>query len=423
MNDTAWQPRIAFTEQMGRDTVMRGSYGRYARPAPTSYLEFNTVQQNLPAFISSFLSFGYNSPFHETHADVANNYDISIEHHFPGTDMAVKFTPYLRNTQNQIQYLSLNAQGVVDGLNVGQQTSQGFEFAFTKGNFARDGIALQWAVTTTNSKIKYGDFPNGRNLVDLLNDNVQLYNSYTSACATGSASLCGISGNTHAMPFFNAGAIANPYYNLAPQPLFDRNGSYTTYDQIPAPFNNALGFAVPFQTSLVVNYKHGPFAVTPSLTYSSGASYGSPLVWPGYDPASCTGVISGTTADPQTCSNYIFIPDKYTNQFDNLGAFKEPSRLTGNLSFSYDVNPHVSATLTFANLVDACYQRGHPWDSSTTCIYAQLPSNLLAPAGNFSNSPPIQLAYPYGSWYNNIEIGQEGQKAPPQAVLEIHIKI
>jgi len=436
VTDNVWEPRIAFSENVSPYTVVRGSYGRYARPAPTSYLEFNTFQQNLPSFIGSFLAFGYNSPFHETHADIANNYDISLEQQIAHTDMAFKITPFLRQTTNQIQYLSLNAQGVVDGLNVGAQRSQGVEFTFTKGNFARNGWAAQLSATYTNSTIKYNNFPNGVNLVDLLNTTVQLYNSFTSACAAGNAKMCGINGSTKAVACFDgstAGApdptctsalpIANPYFNLKPQPLFDRNGSYTTYDQIPAPFNNAIGFATPFQSSLVLNYKHGRFNVTPSILYSTQGKFGSPLVWPGYDPSSCAGVTAGTAANTQTCSAFMFIPDKYSGKFDNLGEFAQPQRVTANIAFGYDVSANIHATVTVANLVDQCFQHHYAWDSSTTCMYAQLASNLLAPAGNFVANPPVQLAYPYGNWYNNIEIGQTGQKSPLQATFEVQFKI
>ncbi|MBV8223058.1 MAG: hypothetical protein JO293_06820, partial [Candidatus Eremiobacteraeota bacterium] len=177
------------------------------------------------------------------------------------------------------------------------------------------------------------------------------------------------------------------------------------------------------ESSLVLNYRHGSWAITPNFTWSTQGNYGSPLVWPGYDPATCASVTAGNTADPTTYSGFIFIPDKYSGHFDNLGAFAQPSRLTMGVQLEYDVNPHVTTTLTFANLVDTCYQRKMPWDSSTTCMYAQLASNLLAPAGNFTNTPPIQLAYPYGNWYNNIEIGQEGQKLPLEATLQVSFKL
>ncbi|HZV80411.1 MAG TPA: TonB-dependent receptor [Candidatus Binatus sp.] len=435
--DVEWEPRIAFTQALSANTVIRGSYGRYSRPAPTSYTEFNTVQQNLPAFISSFLPFGYNSPFHQIHADVANNYDLSLEQQIPHTDMSFKVTPFWRSTQNQIQYLSLNAQGVVDGLNVGQQTSKGVEFTFNKGNFAANGFALLLTATYTNSTIRYNDFSNGRNVIDLMNEYIQQYNSFTSACAAATPSLngpCGLQGSGLAHACFlpgsttpddacGVGSIANPYFGQALQPLFDRNGSYTTYDQIPAPFNNAIGFATPFETTLVLNYKHDKWTITPNLTYSTQGKYGSPLVWPGYDPTTCTGTTVGNAADTTTCGNFLFIPDKFTGHFDNLGAFAQPQRLTAGLQVGYEVNPHMSALLTFANLVDTCYQHHQPWDNGSTCMYAQLASNLLAPAGNFVANPPIQLAFPYGNWYNNLEIGQEGQKLPVQATLQVTFKL
>jgi hypothetical protein len=435
--DVVWEPRIAFTQALSANTVIRGSYGRYSRPAPTSYSQFNTIQQDLPTFISGFLSFGFNSPFHLMHPDVSNNFDVSIEQQIPHTDMSFKVTPFLRSTQNQIQYVSLNAQGVVDGLNVGQQTSKGVEFTFNKGNFATNGFALLLTATYTNSSIKYNDFSNGRNVIDLMNDYIQNYNAYTSACATAAPSLtgpCGLEGNSLAHPCFLPssttaddlclpGSIANPYFSQAPQSLFDRNGSYTTYDQIPAPFNNAIGFATPFETTLILNYKHDRWSITPNFTYSTQGKYGSPLVWPGYDPTTCASTTAGNTADPTTCGGFIFTPDKFTGKFDNLGQFNQPQRLTMGLQAEYDFSSHISTTLTFANLIDTCYQHRMPWDNGTTCMYAQLASNLLAPAGNFVASPPIQLAFPYGNWYNNLEIGQEGQKLPIEATLQVTFKM
>jgi TonB dependent receptor len=427
-SETVPQPRLSFAYTLNPDTVIRGSYGRYARPAPTSYLEFNVVQQDLPSFLSQFVNLGYNSPFHDIHADTSNNYDFSLEQHIRGTDIAYKLTPFYRNTQGQLQYLAWNAQGVLAGVNAGKQRSYGIEFAFNKGDFAKDGLALRAAVTFTRSRVKYGNFPNGVNIVDLLNTYVQTYNSYTAACASPSASaaLCGNFGGANAQPSFtnNGVTTVNPYFNQPLQTPFDRNGEYTTYDLIPAPFNAALGFETPVSTSLILNYKHQKFNFSPSFTYTSGSVYGSPLVWPGYDPASCGNLApNGVTTGPQSCSNFIFIPDKYTGVFDNLGAFKEPSRLTASVSLGYEVSSRIKSTLSFTNLIDHCYQRGRPWDSPTTCVYGQLASNLLAPAGNFVNNPPVQLAYPYGSWYNDSEIGQIGQKSPPQAVLELEFKL
>jgi carboxypeptidase family protein len=428
ISQTVPQPRFGVTDELNSDNVIRASYGRYARPAPTSYQEFNTFQQDLPSFLATFVPNGWNTPVHNLYSDTSINTDLSWEHHFKGTPLAMKLTPFLRTTQGQIQYSALNAQGVVAGVNAGKQVSDGLELALDNGAFDHDGFSWALSATFTRSKIQYGPYPSGLNVIDLLNEQIQMYNSYTSACAgVGSSSnprsLCGVNFNTTTQSQ-NANAIepngiVNPYFNAKPQPLLDPHAWYTTYDEIPSPFSNAIGFETPFQASLVLNWKRGPLTITPNFIFSTQGKYGSPLVWPGYDPQSCTG--SGV-ANPQNCSNYIFIPDKYTGVFDNLGAFAQPNRLTANVSIAYEFGPHLSATLTAANLIDHCYQRNVPWQNGPTCEYAQLQSNLLPPAGNFVRNPPIQLAYPYGSWYNNLEIAQMGQRNPIEAVLEFEVK-
>jgi carboxypeptidase family protein/TonB-dependent receptor-like protein len=423
LSETLWEPRFGATYQLNPDVVLRLTYGRYPRPAATSYQEYNTIQQDSPTFIGQFLNLGYNTPIHYLHADVANNYDLSIEQHLHGTDVSYKLTPFYRSTQGQIQFLSLNAQGVLAAVNAGQQTSKGIEFAINKGNVANDGWAFQLGMTYLNSTIKYGSFPNGGNVIDLLNEYIEQYNSFTSACAgagPGNAqSPCGIYGNTNAHP--SIAGVVNPYYSQPIQPLFDRNGSYTTYSVIPAPFNNANGFATPFSSTFIANYKHKTWSVSPTFTFADGESYGSPLVWPGYDPTTCAP--GATTNNATSCTNFIFTPDKYTGHFDGLGAFMQPPRLTMSLSATWQPTDRMGITATATNLIDHCWQRGFPWDSSTTCIYAQLASNLLAPAGNFVSNPPTQLLYPYGSWYNNTEIGQTGQKLPTQLSVEMNFKL
>jgi len=427
ISETVPQPRFGFTYELNPDNVIRASYGRYARPAPTSYQEFNTVQQDLPSsFLATFVPNGWNTPVHNIFSDTSNNYDLSWEHHFQGTTMAMKVTPFLRTTQGQLQFSALNAQGVVAGVNAGKQVSDGIEFAINKGAFDRDGFAWAVSATYTRSKIQYGPYPSGLNVIDLLNENIQQYNSYTAACAGASqssdpSSLCGIYGNANALAVESNG-IGNPYFNAKAQPLLDPHAAYTTYDEIPSPFSNAIGFETPFQMSVILNWKNGPLTITPNFLYSTQGKYGSPLIWPGYDPNSCTGVVSGTKADTTTCAGSIFIPDKYTGVFDNLGAFQQPNRLTANLSIGYTFNSHFSATLTGANLIDHCYQRNVPWANGPTCQYAQLQSNLLPGAGNFTTNPPPQLKYPYGSWYNNLEIAQMGQRNPVEAILEFQFK-
>jgi Carboxypeptidase regulatory-like domain/TonB dependent receptor len=440
---TAIQPRLSGTYTINRDTVLRASYGRYAAPAPTSYQQYNVVQQDLPTFIGQFLPYGFNTPFHESRPSYSNNYDFSLEKQIHGTDIAFKLTPFYRSTQDQLANIPIGTQGVLDGLNVGRQRNYGVEFQIRKGDFDRQGFAALLSYTFTRSRVTYNNFGNsGRNEIDNLNDYIRNYNAYTKSCSSSqNTALCGTTtSGALASPCYvyvagsggvadptctvtaQGSPIANPYYNDPAQPLMDRTGEYTPYDILPAPFQGANGYETPDVATLVLNYKIKRLSITPSATYSSGSFYGSPLTYPGYDPTTCTAVTSGTTADTTTC-NYIFIPDKYSGHFDTFGSYREPTRLTTNLQFSYETGPKVKFTLTMTGLMDQCYQRHEPWDSGSTCVYAQLASNLLAPAGNFVSNPPIQLAYPYGSWYNNSQTGFVGQKIPFNAFLSADIRL
>jgi len=436
---TAIQPRLSGTYTIDRDTVLRASYGRYAAPAPTSYQQYNVVQQDLPSFIGQFLPYGFNTPFHQSRPSYSNNYDFSLEKQLHDTDIAFKLTPFYRSTQDQLANIPIGTQGVLDGLNVGRQRNYGVEFEIRKSDFDRQGFAALLSYTFTRSRVTYNNFgDSGRNEIDNLNDYIRNYNAYTQTCGNNqTTALCGTTtSGAVASPCYAGGladpactatangpAIANPYYSQPAQPLMDRNGEYTPYDILPAPFQGANGYETPDVATLVLNYKIKRFAITPSATYSSGSFYGSPLTYPGYDPTTCAGVTTGTTANTQTCAGYIFIPDKYSGHFDTFGSYREPTRLTTNLQFTYETGPKVKFTLTMTGLMDQCYQRHEPWDTGSTCVYAQLASNLLAPAGNFVSNPPIQLAYPYGSWYNNSQTGFVGQKLPFNAFLSADIRL
>ena len=439
----AAEPRLSFTYTLDRDTVVRGSYGRYAAPTPTSYQQYNVVQQDLPTFDGQFLPYGFSTPYHPSQPSYSNNYDLSLEKHLRGTDVSFKLTPFYRSTQDQLANIPIGTQGVLDGLNVGTQRNYGVEFQVRKGEFDRNGFAGLLSYTFTRSRVRYNDFGlGGRNEIDNLNDYIRNYNAYTSACAGQSnTKLCGTTstGVTASPCYLNlptgsvadptcvangmTPAIANPYYNMPAQPLMDRTGEYTPYDILPTPFQGANGYETPHVVTMVLNYKHDKFSVTPSLTFSSGSFYGSPLVYPGYDPLTCSGTTAGTAADTTTCSNFLFIPDKFSGKFDSFGAFREPTRLTTNLQLAYQASHAVTFTLAMTGITDTCYQRHEPWDSTSTCVYAQLASNLLAPAGNFVADPPIQLKYPYGSWYNNSQTGFVGQKLPFSAFLSADIRL
>jgi hypothetical protein len=429
---SAVEPRAGTTYTINPDTVLRASYGRYAQQPGTSYQLFNTTAQNEPGFISQFLPYGYDSPYHQTTPSYSDSYDFSLEKHLHGTDYSFKLTPFYRSTQDELQSVPIGSQGVLDGINTGTGRNYGVEFEFSKGDFGRQGLSYQLAYTYTNSKIKFGNFASGNNFIDNLNSYVQQYNSFTSACKTGNPTLCGSYGSTNAVPTFTNTnpttglpvVVTNPYYNTPAQPLFDRSAEYTPYDILPSPFQGANGYVVPNLLTGVVNYRRGKLSLTPSATLSSGSFYGSPLTWPGYDPTSCVG---GAATLQQSCSGMLFIPDVYTGKFDNQGAFKEPARLTVNFQTAYEFTPKVRAVLTLTGLIDHCYQRGYAWDNAATCVYAQLPSNGLAPVGNFLQGTgipvPPQLAYPYSSWYNNSQTGYVGQRIPFAAFLNLEVKL
>jgi Carboxypeptidase regulatory-like domain/TonB dependent receptor/TonB-dependent Receptor Plug Domain len=418
------QPRLSFTYSVDPETVIRGSYGKYARAEGSSYYQYDTLQQNLPSFLAQFYRYGYHTPDHDISPDTSNNLDLSLERRVKGTELSYKLTPFYRNTQNQLQFQTINAvEGIYAGLNVGQQQSYGVELSTQYGNFAEDGFSALAAYTHTQSSIRF-DPINGVSVLDALNQQIELYNSYTAGCAAVTRrspnwAACGsgaFSGNAlQRLPYQpaspqEASTIPNPYYHDPLQPLLDTSAQYAPYDLIPSPFSGANGYEVPDVATLVLNYRRSKLAITPSLRFDDGSNYGSPLVWPGYVPQSCTAPPPRTPRTPgATCNGRlpngqsigaIFLPDPYTGKFDDLGAFVQPSELSVDLQTSYQLSPNVTLTVEAVNLYNRCFQRGYPWDNSLTCEYSDLPSEILAPSGNFIKNPPLQLRYPYGTYFN-----------------------
>ncbi|HLI95402.1 MAG TPA: TonB-dependent receptor [Candidatus Baltobacteraceae bacterium] len=458
---TVFQPRVAFTWDLDPWTVIRGSYGRYARPAATSYQQYNTWQQDLASFISQFYAFGYTTPDHAVFPDTADNFDLSLEKQLKGTQMSFKITPFYRRTHNQLQYLAINPlQGTLAGLNIGTQENSGVEFSFQDGDFNRNGLSMMLSYTYMNSRVKYAPVSNGASVIDTLNTYIQQYNSYTQSCdvaknpaagrpGTNAYAQCGTAvwGGQNAsasLPNANGVSIENPYYTGTAQPLLDRNAWYAPYDVIPSAFNAANGFETPNTASLILNYRRGRWALTPSLTYDSGSVYGSPLVYPGYVPQSCTadpqhmpapytnapgvscsGVYTNAAGAVQT-AGAIFLPDPFTGgKFDSPGSLQEPSQLTLNLQMSYDISPRMTLTVIVNNLYNKCFQRGYAWDDQNTCIYSNLPSNILGPSGNFltRSATPIQVLYPYGSWFNNTQLGYTSEIQPFQVTAALNVRL
>ncbi|HEX3465311.1 MAG TPA: TonB-dependent receptor [Candidatus Elarobacter sp.] len=383
-----WEPRIGGTYTLNPSTVIRASYGRYAQAPNSAFEQYNFLNPNAPALLRGFVVLGVgNTPAHAIRPSVANNYDFSFEHQF-NRDTSVKLTPFLRSTQDQIQQFYLDQKtNFVSGLNVGRQTSQGFEFELDKGDFSRNGWAGRLTYTYTNSLIKY-QRSNGISVIDNFNDAITAYNSYTRA---GGGSACytpavtdPVTGNVTTpaamAPGCPAGSIANPYYNAPIQPLMDPNASYIPYDLFPAGVGSApvTQYGAPHVATLLVQYKHGPLSITPALQFSGGVRYGVPLSNPGLDPFGCSivagsgqsAVLPGTTTnDPRypygagggspinaaQCGTLGAIPNIYTGRFDNIGAFVAPNNIQLHTQVSWDVNKRVTLVGNFANIVNRCF--------------------------------------------------------------------
>ncbi len=451
-----FQPRVGATFTFNPDTVVRASYGKYIEQPSAAYEQYDSLSQNLPEQLVPFYSLGFTTPGHEVRPSVSYNYDLSYERHFKGTDMSVKITPFLRQTHDQIEnfYLSIK-QGFISGLNAGNQTSQGFEFAFTKGDFNRDGWAAQVGFAYTYAYLKFSPLDNGTTVLSPINADIQAYNGFTSYCSGHQTDpRCG--GNSvNAAPCYTtggatdfacaAGSIANPYWNAPPQALLDPNGKYLPYSTIPGGIGTGVNaYTYPYVATLILQWKHKKLSISPSFQYVAGNRYGAPETTTGVDPTSCTstlgaaggdprypyGAAGGSSYDATTCGNTIVIPDQYTQQFDNLGAFREPAQLLGHLRISYDFTPRINATVTFANLLSTCFggqqtSFTYYWRNNV-CSYGPVDQGLVSPVGNdFNPGDNIQtnLRYPYEPSFGTYNDLTSSIVNPFSVYFELKLKV
>jgi hypothetical protein len=138
-----YEPRIAGTYTLNSDSVVRFSFGRYSQAPNAAFEQYNTLQNDIPFTLlgPNFLQYGRNAPGLPITPPTSLNYDVSFEQRLKGTDWSFKLTPFLRQTQDQIQQFFLNQKtGFVSGTNIGSQRSQGIEFQAQKGDFSKNGI-------------------------------------------------------------------------------------------------------------------------------------------------------------------------------------------------------------------------------------------------------------------------------------------
>ncbi|HEY1654257.1 MAG TPA: TonB-dependent receptor [Candidatus Tumulicola sp.] len=460
-----WQPRFGATYTLNPDTVLRASYGRYNEQPSSSYEQYDTLEANSPNQLAQFYPLGFTTPGHAVAPSISYNSDFSIEQHLHGTDMSYKLTPFLRQTQAQVENFYINPiTELIGGLNAGYQTSRGFEFQFDKGDFNRDGLSAELSFAYTYATVRYSPLQNGTTVLSPINGAIAAYNAFTRACAPGGSSagktqfgspLCGsappgetaaacyLSGGTPA-PCRARGAYANPYWNSPVFSLFDPNAQYVPYDVFPGPVGSGVNaFDHPYVATLLLNYKHGRFAITPSVQVQAGNRYGAPLTTLGIDPAAgCAplhgrpaagdprypyGAPGGSAFDATACRSpsAINIPDPYTGGFDAIGAFREPAQLLGNLQISYQAAPNLAVTLTLASVVQTCFggqqtNFTYYW-SRGTCSYGGLASSL-APVGNAYNpGQNVQtfLRYPYEPFFGSADAFSQ----PFNAFVSLHLKV
>jgi len=462
-----FQPRVGATLTLNADTVIRASAGKYTEQPSAAYEQYDALNQNLPDQLAQFYSLGFNTPGHAVRPPTSYNFDFSYERHIKGTDMSLKVTPFLRETHDQIENFYLNIQqGFISGLNAGNQTSEGFEFAFTKGAFDRDGFAAQVGFAYTYASLRFSTLPNGTTILSPINADIKNYNGFTSYCASHqSDSRCGVN-SANAEPCYYAtvtgdpqsgqpdsncgastagnAAVANPYWNAPVQGLLDPNARYLPYSTIPGGVGTGVNaYNYPYVASLILQWKHKKLAVTPSFQFVAGNRYGAPETTPGVDPTTCNvlatgpdagrypyGATGGSAYDATTCGASIVIPDPYTGQFDGIGQFREPSQLLGHLRISYEISPRITATVTMANLLSTCFggqqtSFTYYWNNKV-CSYGPVEGGYVPPVGNqYNPGDNVQtvLKYPYSPVFGTYNDLTSSTTNPFSIYFDVKIKM
>ncbi len=429
--ETFWvfQPRLGATFTANPTNVFRFSAGRYDQAPNTAYEQYNLLQQDLPAYLANnFWPIGFTTTTHTIYPPTSDNYDLSWEHQFNGTQASFKLTPFYRTTQNQIQNFFLNQKtNFVSGLNVGQQTSDGVEFQLNLGNFNENGLSALIAYTYTHNTIKFKPLGTGGTVLDTINIAIQQYNSFTKACQgaapnTSTTSLCGTFGGTNAIQTEPCSptpctGVANPYFNAPAQSTLDPSASYIPFSTIPGGIEAASGsYEIPHTLALVLNYKANKWSISPQFQLFAGEQYGDPLSGYGVNPSTCGTLAGAVSGDPRypyggtgapfdamSCTGTIAIPNPFTHTFDSLGAFTQPSQFLMHAQLTYQASPRVSFTANVANIINTCFGgSSEAWTAGTprgNCGYI-LPgygaplkygANIYNPGAQFQQI----IQYPY----------------------------
>jgi hypothetical protein len=412
-----FQPRVGVTYTLNSLNVLRAGYGRYLQPTSSAFLFYNRADPGVAAYdVPKFYAYGFTNPSHDIPPQESWNFDVSWEHQVKGSDLSWKFTPFFRRTRNENINVVLDAQtNFVSGIDALASDIKGFELLFRKGDFSRNGWAGQLAYTYTYERSRYQLLPGGFSALDGVNAAVQGYNAYTSYCAThptdtrcgatqsgATAAPCYTAGGA-ADPACAAGSIANPYWNAPVQSLFDRNATYFPFNQTFGTgfSSNASSYNIPHVAALILNYKHDKWNFTPTVQFTAGGRYGSPVQGIGIAPDTGCTPLAGTTAgdprypygapggapyDAQSCPGFITAPNPYTQQFDTPGVFVEPSQLVANLGIGYQANKRLKLNLLAVNMFGTCFGGSkEPWTNYGPKVGCWYGSATGFQAGNFYN--------------------------------------
>ncbi len=420
-----WQPRFSATFTQSPDVVWRASAGRYTQPPISASVQYLSLAGDDRSVWNNTMNLGFYSPFHPLPGISSDQYDLSYEQHFRGTDMSFKLTPFYTWVSGWQQQTFIGS-GFVTQVPVGVNRNYGVEMQFNKGDFSRNGLSGQFAFTYTNSKVQFTNYGLSGggvvpNTTTALNQAIAQYNQLTKS---GGGSPCYQAGTPVACSTPNGkiasgfDTILNPYYNRPAQGLLDPSGWYNPYTTAIAPnLNGAVtSYISPEVASLILNWRHDKLAITPSFSWQTGGYYGSPLDTEGLDPRTCTSnsATTGITkvspkTNPLQCNyltvtapglgafSYLYVPDPQTGTFP-FGSFQNPSSIIGNLQVTYDVSSKIRLSVLGANLFHVCYGgTTEPWTT------ANPPSNVTCgytPAGGSLNS----TLYP-SNFYNGTGIG------------------
>lgn len=442
------QPRFGATYTVDPNTVLRLSAGRFAQEPQNYEVEYNSLEPNLAAELIGFMQFGYLTPFHAAQAQFSNNYDASIEHSFPGTDLAFKLTPYYRWATNQLyETVSIPTLfGVSPSFNAGTERVDGIELELTKGDFDKNGLSGYLSYTYTNAAEKWANYEGVPiNAVDPYNQDIQNFNALTKA---GGGSPCyADSGDGTPDPTCGASSILNPYYNRSPQPLLDKFGWYTPGLDYP--------YISPNTFAAVLNERIGRLSLTPALTLNEGSTYGTPADFQGLDPRTCTanqnsvGITSAPnplTADYTSCSHaavgtsgtapgYLWTPNPYTGKFDTFGEFRQPWQLNLGMQLQYQLSATITANLAFVNLANRCFGgSSEPWTkayppNTQVCgytynkFYISNFYNGASPNDTTANGVPLNpyFAVPFAPAYGDVNSFNVPQ--PMEMFFQLQVKL